>query len=336
MAGDHNSVGPAPMSRPSEFDLIARLFAPLATAPGAFGLKDDVAIIAARAGFDLVVTTDAIVEGVDFFSGDPPAGVAAKALRVNLSDLAAKGAEPAAYLLNLALPRGVDMPWLEDFARGLRDDQARFGITLLGGDTGSTPGPLSVAITAFGHVPQGQMIIRGGARLGDAVFVTGTLGDSGGGLALLKGEAGADLSAGLRAFLIDRYRLPQPPVLFGPALRGIATAAVDVSDGLLADLGHVADASGVRIAVEAARIPISPALAVLWGRDTVSILRAATAGDDYQIAFTAPLSSEAEIAKGAHDTIVTRIGRVESGVGVALLDAAGHEIAVARRGFRHF
>jgi thiamine-monophosphate kinase len=305
----------------SEFDLIARFFAPLAVAPGAFGLKDDAAIIAPRAGYDLVVTTDAVVAGVDFLDDDPPATIAKKALRVNLSDLAAKGAEPFAYLLTLALPK-VDAVWLAEFARGLGEDQERFGLNLLGGDMSATPGPLSIAVTAFGHVPLATMIRRLGAVPGDGVFVTGTIGDSGGGLASREGV------------LFERYRVPEPPVAFGPSLRVLASAAIDVSDGLLADLGHVADVSGVRIAVEAERIPRSDALRALWGDGIDAIVRAATAGDDYQIAFTAPLAKEAEIASVSVQ--VTRIGTVEQGSGVVLLDAQGREIAVPRKGFVHF
>jgi thiamine-monophosphate kinase len=298
----------------SEFALIAKLFAPLATAPGAFGLMDDAAIVPQRPGHDLVVTTDMIVAGVDFFADDPPDTIAKKALRVNLSDLAAKGAEPYAYLLGLSLPR-ADEAWLAHFARGLHEDQKRFGLSLLGGDMSSTSGPLSIAVTAFGYVPEGGMIRRRGARPGDGVFVTGTIGDSGGGLAAGEGE------------LFARYRVPEPPVAFGPTLRGIATAAIDVSDGLLADLGHLA--GDVRIVVEAQRIPRSAALRALWGDTLEAIVRAATAGDDYQIAFTAPIAGE----NGAQ---ATRIGRVEEGRGVALLDAKGNAVAVPKPGFTHF
>lgn len=311
----------------SEFDLIAEFFAPLANAPGAFGLKDDAAIIAPRAGHDLVVTTDTIVAGVDFFADDPAKTIAKKALRVNLSDLAAKGAQPFAYLLTLSLPQ-ADPAWLGEFARGLRDDQEAFGCGLLGGDMSATPGPLSVSVTAFGHVPSGRMILRSGAAPGDGVFVTGTIGDSGGGLALLKNQV-VSASHETRARLIARYRIPEPRVMFAPALRA-ASAAIDVSDGLLADLGHVAEASGVRLEIEAGRIPLSPALIDLWGDSTEAIVRAATAGDDYEIAFAA----DSPIAD-AH-TAVTRIGKVAMGSGVVLLDAQGREIAVSRRGFVHF
>jgi thiamine-monophosphate kinase len=323
------------MTRPSEFELIARLFAPLADAPGAFGLRDDAAIVSARAGYDLVLTTDALVEGVHFLADDPPDSIARKALRVNLSDLAAKGAEPAGYLLALSLPTKTDMPWLEAFARGLREDQNEFSLSLLGGDTTSTPGPLTLTITAIGHVPSGTMIRRAGAVPGDAVYVTGTIGDGGGGLAVLKGE-GATLSPAERDELIARYRLPSPRAAFGQKLRGLAHAALDVSDGLIADLGHIADVSSCRIVVEAECIALSAALMSLWGEGAIA--RAATCGDDYEIAFTAPASSEAAILEAASATAtpVTRIGRVEQGEGVVLLGRDGREVALSKAGFVHF
>lgn len=325
------------MSRPSEFELIAKLFAPLATAPGAFALKDDAAVVPARAGCDLVATTDALVEGVHFLRGDPPDTIARKALRVNLSDLAAKGAEPDCYLMVLSLPQEIDTEWLGEFVRGLGEDQGAYGISLLGGDTTATPGPLTIAITAFGHVPGGAMIRRDGARPGDLVFVSGTIGDGGGGLAVSRG-GGENLCAAQRDELIARYRLPIPRLALGRGLRAIASAALDVSDGLVADLGHIAETSSVRIAIEARRVPLSPALVALWGEDARAVVRAATAGDDYEIAFAAPPSAEAAIMDAARLAAVpvTRIGRVEPGSGVALLDADAREIAVARAGFTHF
>jgi thiamine-monophosphate kinase len=315
-------------SSSSEFDLIETYFAPLATDKGAFGLKDDAALLAPRRGCELVVTTDAVVAGVDFFASDPAAAIAQKALRVNLSDLAAKGAEPFGYLLTLMLPQEIGGAFVKEFARGLSDDQRRYGVSLLGGDMSATPGPLAVSITAFGHVPAGRMVGRSGAKPGDRVFVTGTIGDSGGGLALLKNPA-LSHSAETHDALVSRYRLPEPRVSLAPLLRG-ASAAIDVSDGLLADLGHVAKASGVRIVVEAGRIPRSPALRTLWGDSPDAIVRAATAGDDYEIAYTA--SGPAM----DRSTPVSRIGTVEKGGGVILLDAQGREIAVPRKGFSHF
>jgi thiamine-monophosphate kinase len=306
-----------------EFGLIAKYFAPLATHAGALGLADDAALLPQRAGHDLIVTTDAITEGVDFFGFDPAATIAQKALRVNLSDLAAKGAVPAHYLLNLSLTHSVTPDWLAGFAAGLAQDQDTFGISLLGGDTSATDGPLSIAITAFGYVPTGRMVKRSGAKVGDHVYVTGTIGDSGGGLAIFKREKHTldDIS---RDALIARYRVPQPPVDFAESLRAIAHASVDISDGLIADLGHLAAASNVRIIVEGEQVPLSTPLRALWGE--AALTRAVAAGDDYQIAFT-----------GAPDLDgpFTRIGKVEAGQGV-VLTMGGVSVDIPKPGYRHF
>ncbi|MCP5411120.1 MAG: thiamine-phosphate kinase [Alphaproteobacteria bacterium] len=306
-----------------EFEIIARYFAPLA-GEGAFGLGDDAAVLPLLAGHDLAVTTDAIAAGTDFFADDPPGTVAQKALRVNLSDLAAKGAAPAAYLLNLTLPRDVGEDWLADFAQGLKQDQAEFAVSLLGGDTSASDGGLSIAVTAFGFVPQGRMLRRSGARIGDHVYVTGTIGNSGGGLAVLRG-AGHALAAAARDSLVARYRVPQPPVGFGAAhLLQIAHAGVDVSDGLIADLGHIASQSGVAIVVDGARVPLSDPVRALWGAD--ALVRAVMAGDDYQIAFSGPAGLNGPF---------TAIGHVEGGTGVRLM-LDGREVPIERPGFRHF
>jgi thiamine-monophosphate kinase len=323
--------------RPGEFALIAQLFAPLATAPGALGLTDDVALLAPPPGKELVLKTDAIVEGVHFHATDPAESVARKALRVNLSDLAAKGAEPAGYLLTLNLPKSTSMDWLEGFARGLAADQKEFGISLFGGDTTATPGPLSISVSMFGWIAAGTMTKRAGAKPGDLVFVSGTIGDAGGGLAVLRGEGHA-LSAATRETLIARYRIPQPRLALGQALRGLASASLDVSDGLLGDLGHIAEVSKVRIAVEAAQVPLSKALRALWGRSDDAIAHASSAGDDYEIAFTAPPEKRDAVLAASRKAgvAVTEIGRVETGEGVVLLDSGGHQIPVARPGFTHF
>jgi thiamine-monophosphate kinase len=324
-----------PPERLGEFALIAELFAPLAKdAPGAFGLLDDAATIAPPPGHELVITVDAVVEGVHFLAEDPPDLIAKKALRVNLSDLAAKGATPAGYLLAFIVPETKSMEWMRGFARGLAEDQKEFGIPLLGGDTASTSGPLTLSITAFGFVPRGRMIRRAGAKPGDLVFVSGTIGDAGGGLAILKGAPATPRSAEV----VRRYRVPEPRMALGPRLLDAATACLDVSDGLLADLGHIADVSKVHIALDAPRIPRSAALRELWGEGADAILKAATAGDDYELAFTAPPEKrEAVFAAGASAGVaVTEIGRVESGEGLELRDEAGHALDIAKAGWTHF
>jgi thiamine-monophosphate kinase len=317
---------------PSEFALISKYFGPLATDDAALALTDDVCLLKQRANCDLVVTTDALIAGVHFLADDPANLIASKALRVNLSDLAAKGAKPAGYLLALVLPHTVENAWLECFARGLSEDQTEFAVSLLGGDTTATPGPLTLAITALGYVPSGGMIRRSGATPGDGVYVSGTIGDAGAGLAVLKGE----LLAGEQSdFLIGRYRRPTPRLSLGAALRGTATAALDVSDGLMADLGHIAEVSNVRITVHADRIPRSDALHRLW-TGMEGIVRAVTAGDDYEIAFTARSEAAASEAGRKVGVPVTKIGQVEKGQGIVLVDGAGREVTLTRAGYTHF
>jgi thiamine-monophosphate kinase len=300
-------------------------------------LSDDAAVMAVPNGHEIVVTKDMLVEGVHFLRDDPAHLVARKALRVNLSDLAAKGAQPRSYLLGLSLAPWIGDEWLARFASGLGEDQKRFAVTLSGGDTTATSGPFTVSVTAFGIVPCGRMIRRKGARPRDAVFVSGTIGDAGAGLAVLKGE-GVGLSDLDRSALISRYQLPEPRVSLGPQLLGLASSALDVSDGLLADLGHIANVSEVRIAIDAGRIPVSSSTRALWGQGQEAVIRAATSGDDYEIAFTAPASARSRLEELSRTSgvAISEIGRVEAGSGVHLLDQRGKEIPVPRTGFTHF
>ena len=320
--------------------LIARYFRPLATDPGAFNLVDDAAILKAT-GEDLVVKTDAIVEGVHFLSDDPPDTIGRKALRVNLSDLASKGASLAGFVLTLAL-RSADDAWLAPFARGLGEDADRFGCPLLGGDTVSTPGPLMISIAAFGRVPAGKMVHRGGAKPGDRIVVTGTIGDAMLGLNILKGGAaaaplGGDSSA--RDMLIGRYRLPQPRTGLAHAVREHASAAMDLSDGLAGDLGKLCAASNVTAAVDAPSIPLSTPAASLLAHGAVRIEALVSGGDDYEILCAIPenrfaaFTSDAAVAGVA----VTSIGTILAGSSVPkFLDAQGREISLSRRSYSHF
>ena len=330
--------GKQPIS--GEDALIARYFKPLATDPGAFNLGDDAAVLK-PSGDDIVVTTDAIVEGVHFLADDPPDTVARKALRVNLSDLAAKGATPAGFVLTLAL-RAADDAWLTPFARGLGSDAGLFGCPLLGGDTVSTPGPLTISIAAFGRVPAGKMVRRSGAKPGDRVMVTGTIGDAALGLDILKGgpvaAALAD-DAGARAMLIGRYRVPQPRNALAKAVRNHARAAMDVSDGLAGDLAKLCGVSGVSAVIDAPSIPLSPAAAALLARDTVDIETIVSGGDDYEVLCTIPEDSfEAFVqAAGQAGVAVSSIGVIVAGSSVpSFLDSEGREIALPRLSYSHF
>ncbi|HXP31454.1 MAG TPA: thiamine-phosphate kinase [Stellaceae bacterium] len=323
-------------SRLSEFERIARFFAPLA-APGALGLMDDVALIDGPPGAQYVLKTDAIVEGVHFRPDDPPKQVGQKLLRVNLSDLAAKGATPVGYLLMTALAPSRDEAWLAEFAAGLAADQATFGIGLLGGDSVATPGATTLSVAAIGRVAAGRAVLRRGARPGDRIYVSGTLGDAALGLkAAAGGLAGIDAAA--RAFLIDRYRLPQPRLALGLALVGTARAMIDISDGLVADLGHICEVSGVGAVVEVALLPLSHAAKASLAGEPALLASVLGGGDDYELLFTAPPATEATLAElGARlGVAVTVIGRIEAGQGVRVLDPEGHPVAVPVAGYQHF
>jgi thiamine-monophosphate kinase len=330
---------------PGEFELIRRYFAPLAAAtPAALGLGDDVAILTPRPGTELVLKTDGVVAGIHFLPDDPPDQIARKVLRVNLSDLAAKGAAPIGYLMTCAFDPSVDEAWLAAFCAGLAADQAEFGIGLLGGDTMSTPGPLTLSVTALGEVPVGRALRRNAAKAGDLVFVSGTLGDAALGLKRLRGTL-LQLSDAEGAFLIDRYRLPQPRLQLGRALveSGLAKAALDLSDGLLADLGHVGEQSNLAAEVERAKLPLSPAAAHAFDMDPSLIVEIVASGDDYEVLFTAPPAARPAIeALGSRLGLrLTPIGRMVERAGrvpgdVRLLDADGREIRLDRRGWQHF
>jgi thiamine-monophosphate kinase len=321
-----------------EFEIIARFFVPLAAGhPGARGLSDDAATLGVAAGMELVITADALVAGVHFFADDPPDLVARKMLRVNLSDLAAKGASAVGYVMTVTLPASIDEAWLAAFSIGLAADQAEFAVTLLGGDTTATPGPLTLSVTAFGEVPLGKAIHRDGAEMGDAIFVSGTLGDGALGLDVARGGL-LDLPAEARTYLLDRYRLPRPRMRLGPRLIGIAHAALDVSDGLVGDLGHVCRCSHLGAIVEASAVPVSAAAARAIAHDANRRLAVLTGGDDYEILFTAPEDQAEALARLSVELGIplTRIGRMIEGTGVVVRDERGEPIPIARGGYRHF
>jgi thiamine-monophosphate kinase len=313
---------------PAEFSLIARHFRPLA-GPGALGLRDDAALLAPPPGRELVLTADAMVAGVHFLPDDPPDLVGRKLLRVNLSDLAAKGAVPLCYLMTVSTPRDTSDAWFAGFASGLAQDQAQYGVTLLGGDTTATPGPISLSLTIIGHVAPGSAVLRSGARVGDGIWVTGTIGDGALGLAAARGRV-----ADPAGFLLDRYRLPQPRI--GLELAGIASAAMDVSDGLVQDLGHICRASGVAAAIAAECVPLSDA-ARAAGPDWLETCL--TGGDDYELLLAVPPDrSDAMLAAAARAGIpVTRIGRFHSGPAeVMVRQANGEPLALTKGGWSHF
>ena len=321
-----------------EFDLIARFFRPLSSAaPGAFALRNDGALLTPPAGASLVVTKDLMVAGVHYPEGEEPSILARRLLRVNLSDLAAMGATASSYALGLALPEDVADDWVEAFAAGLALDQAAFGVALIGGDTVGTKGPAVLSLTAFGWVAEGACLTRSGAGEGDDIYVSGTVGDATLGLRAVQGGLPA-LAAEDRAALAGRFRLPEPRLALGAALVGVATCAIDISDGLVADLGHICEESGVAARIGADAVPLSePARRALdAGEATIADL--VTGGDDYELLFCAPQS-----ARGAVDALgrrlglaVTRIGAIERGEGVTVMDARGQPLTLGRAGYTHF
>jgi len=319
-----------------EFERIRRFFAPLA-GPGGLGLVDDAALVDCTPGRRLVITADAIVAGVHYLPEDPPDLVARKLLRVNLSDLAAMGARPLHYVLTTALPAELGREWLARFAAGLREDQDRFGIDLLGGDSVGTAGPAVLSLTAIGEVAAGKEIRRSGAEPGDLIWVSGTIGDAFLGLGVLRGGH-PQLAQEHRDYLIRRFQVPDPRTVLGPLLSGIAHAMIDVSDGLLADLGHICETSRVRGRVELASLPLSPAARAIVASDPAIRTRLAAAGDDYELLFTAPAdATEAIIDLSSRLGVpVTAIGKVEPGSGAILVGADGRMIPAEQTGYRHF
>jgi thiamine-monophosphate kinase len=328
----------SPPALSDEFTLIARYFAPLAKdAPLAFGLADDAAALRPRPGFDLIVTTDCMVSGVHFLDADGPANIARKLLRVNLSDLAAKGARPLGYLLAAAFPRDVAETWIAAFAAGLAADQLAYGLPLLGGDTAATPGPATLTITAIGELREGTMLRRFGAQPGDSLWVSGTIGDGALGLAVKQGRL-AGLGEGDADALLDRLHLPEPRLGLGQGLIGLASACLDVSDGLVQDVGHLATASGVACEIDSRLVPLSPAARRAVEQDAGWLSAAISGGDDYELAFTLPPGGEARLAATAKaaGVPVTRIGRVSAGKGVRVLGPDGRVLLLRRGGYRHF
>jgi thiamine-monophosphate kinase len=323
---------------PDEFQVIAELFAPLARSyPGALGLTDDVALLAADADHETAVTVDAMVAGVHFLPDDPADLVARKLIRVNLSDLAAKGARPFAVMLAAAFPKGTDLDWLRRFAKGLSEDTCEFGIALIGGDTVATPGPLTLSLTALGKVERGRAVLRSAAKAGDVVWVSGTIGD--GALGLRAAQGGwAGLTTDHVKYLADRYRVPRPRLALGAGLPGLAHAGMDVSDGLVQDLGHICRASGLGAEIEAAAVPLSPAAQAALAGDHSLLATILTGGDDYELLFTAPPdATEAIAALGERTGVaVVAIGRMVPGTEVVVRGDDGSPMPLRQGGWRHF
>jgi thiamine-monophosphate kinase len=326
--------------RPTEFDLIQTYFAPLAKSEaGAFDLTDDAAVLSIEQGREMVVTTDTIVSGVHFLNDTPAEAVAAKLLRVSLSDLAAMGATPHSYTLSLALTETITGDWLSSFSASLARDQDAYDIILVGGDTVSTPGPLTLTLTAIGTVLKGKALRRNGAQEGDDVYVSGTIGDGALGL-LVALEEISGLSNDAAEFLLDRYYYPQSRGRLGEKLLGLAHAVADVSDGLAADLGQICQPSGVSAVIHSSLVPLSNAAKAVLNQDSGYFQQILGGGDDYELIFTAA-KSDGEKINDLSEEIgiqVRRIGSItaENDEDVVIKDWAGEPMLLHQKGFRHF
>lgn len=327
-------------SRPGEFEIIARYFAPLAAgAPGAASLGDDVALVSVDRGEEIVLKTDAIVAGVHFTGAEPARRIARKLLRVNLSDIAAKGARPLGYLLAAVFPRDVEESWIADFAAGLAEDQWHYGLPLLGGDTTATPGPLTLSMTVLGAAARGRTPRRSDARDGDVVMVSGTIGDGALGLEAVRGRLRGPTEGDLR-FLRQRYELPEPRMALGRALveAGIVQASMDISDGLVADLGHICEQSGLAAEIDWDRVPLSAAARAALTLQPDLRGRVLGGGDDYELLITVAPEAEAkaQVIAAKAGVPLTAIGGMIPGAGVTVRDEARRPIALDVAGFRHF
>ena len=328
-----------------EFNIINKYFAPLSTkVPGAFSLKDDAAIINFPTGKKLVVTSDSCVEGIHFFKDDKPNLIAKKALRSALSDLAAKGGKPMGYMLSLALPPHINSAWLQSFSSGLKEDQDEFDINLIGGDTSKSNYELTVSITVLGTVSDGLYVPRSGALPGDRIYVTGTIGDSYYGLQILNGKK-FDIGEDHRNYLIDRYHVPKPRLAIGRAIGEFAHASIDISDGLVADLGHICESSHQSAMLKLDFVPLSPAIKKLVDNSNEVYEKVITGGCDYELLFTvAPGDSEhvAFLAK-RYNVEITHIGHIAPASDddlagknyVKVVTSDGSAIKLKKNGYEH-
>jgi thiamine-monophosphate kinase len=324
----------------AEDRLIGRYFRPLAKHPGALGLADDAAVLTPPPGCDLVLTTDGVIAGVHVFEHDRPGDIARKALRMNLSDLAAKGAKPLGFLLALSLPGGIDEAWLAGFTTGLGEDAEQYGCPLLGGDTDHTPGPLAVSITALGAVPHGTMVRRSTAKPGDRIVVTGTIGDAALGVLLRRDQRLAaqwHLSDAMSAHLTQRYLLPQPRTAFAGVVLNHATAAMDISDGLAGDLAKLCRGSGVAAEIDVASVPLSEAAGAAAAGDPSVFETVLTGGDDYEILLTVAADKLTAFLAAAKAVAVpvTEIGSTTAGQGTRFLKD-GKALSFSRPSYSHF
>lgn len=325
--------------RPDEFDLIAKYFAPL-SGEGAFGLLDDAAILSIPDGKKLVVTQDALAAGIHFFADDLPRLIAKKALRVNISDLVAKGAVPFAYSLALGLDENWTEKWIAAFTKGLAEDQAGFEMVLTGGDTYRSPGGTTISITAFGLIDEGDYTSRLGAGVGDGIFVTGKIGDAALGLTIKQGEIDSRiLGKHEKSFLLDRYLLPQPTSMMASVIAEFASASMDISDGLIGDLQKLCKASNVGAEISVASIPTSSPVGKIIQILPEHLQTALAGGDDYELLFTVPQNQITEFLAATYlmPISLSKIGVVKDAKdSVVLIDNDGSQVSFENTSYKHF
>ena len=324
-----------------EFKMIKELLSPLSLGEGgAYGLSDDAAKLNIEKG-NIVLTTDAIIEGVHFPKSEDPKILASRIIRVNLSDIAAMGAVPRAYLLVLALPSSTTLKWIESFVEGLSDEQKEFSISLIGGDTTHTHSELMLSITMIGEIYDNNILLRSGARIGDYIYVSGFIGDAALGLSLIQGRYKSN-NISITDYLVNRFRKPTPRIDLGKGLNGIANSAADVSDGLLADLRHICEASGVYAEIYLNDIPISSEAESIIKNDIDSRIELLSGGDDYELVFTVPfeLTSQVSQLSEKYNVEIKQIGKI-IGAGlnedvITLKDINGKILKVDSEGYQHF
>jgi thiamine-monophosphate kinase len=319
-----------------EFGFIEKYLAPLATDDGAFALTDDAAVFSCEEGKEIVIAKDAISEGVHFLPNTEPRLIAKKLVRVNLSDMAAMGANPKHYLMSAALNSKVDELWLKEFCESLAEEQKEFGISLLGGDTIKQSGPITLSMTMIGEVEKEKILRRNGAKIGDDIYVTGNLGNAAFGLKILQNTLKIEQNDAKSEF-VGKYCLPNPQIGAGTALVGLISAAIDVSDGLLGDLSRICDCSGVGAEIYKNILPVSENATQLLERQENLWSLVLSGGDDYELLFTAAPAKAAEIEAISQkiDVKMTKIGQIKEKTGVNVLDSAGNIITFDNTGYKH-
>jgi thiamine-monophosphate kinase len=322
-----------------ELDLIAKYFAPLSlSSKGALGLHDDAALMEVPSGYEAVVTNDILVEGIHFLANDPPETIAWKSLAVNLSDLASMGAKPTSYTLGFAIPSYVEHEWIKLYVSGLEEVQNNYKIALIGGDTVSTKGPITLSITAFGHVPKNTAILRSGASAGEEIYVTGSIGGGYLGLRYLQDNL-IQVNGQLSSLFVQMYRKPVPRVGLGIALRGLATSATDISDGLIADLGNICRESDVSANIQAWDIPVPEGVDKLIEKNCIKLQDIFSGGDDYELLFTVPPGSKSKVRDLAciYDLNISQIGITSLGpANISFYDKNHSIIEFDSIGYSHF